>query len=84
MANQDFLWVVDWAEGNASYSYVNFGNHGIIKITYSDGVQKILWHDKWIIEITALKATDMSSSVLLDQVIDNLRIHWMQIENKQS
>lgn len=77
-AGNDFNSVRAWIEGGncGRYSWVTSGNAGVITCQFSDGYNKILWNDYWILDILAMEGSKFTPDVLVDQVRDAIAAHW--------
>jgi hypothetical protein len=55
------------------------GNTGTADCEYSDAYEKMLWNDRWIVLITAMKEAGHSPEGLVDQARDAMAAHWRAV-----
>jgi hypothetical protein len=76
-ASSDFSSFLTWAEATApTRTTFHWLNRGFMHLTWNNGYTKILWNDKWIVEVLALEGTNMKSNALLDEIIKEISTYW--------
>ena len=82
-ASRDFLSLEDWAEDNCGWCLTTHsGAAGVIRCSYSDAHDRILWGDNWILDITATDGGQVAPSDLVDQIRDAAAAHWKGLSRK--
>lgn len=61
-------------------SYANLGYSGVIHCQFSNGYQKLIWNNYWIVNIVALEGTEFTPEDLVNKVRDTIAAHWETME----
>jgi len=63
-------------DGCGVHTWASLGKSGVLQCGWSDGYDKLIWNENWIVVITAMEGTEFTPVVLVDKVRDAISAHW--------
>ncbi len=76
-AHQDFAYLANWAQESCSPSWwTSRENYGVISCDHAEGHNRILWNDRWILDIDATSHAGMEDLTLVNEIRDAAAAEW--------